>query len=198
MKQDIILSIKNSLKSSDFNSSVDLSKLLDIVSVERTKNNKNGDFSCNIAMILAKKLKISPIDAANKIASNFVCSGVAVHVAPPGFINFTLSAEFLSKHLQSLENINLSNPINSKKNIIVDYSSPNLAKEMHVGHLRSSIIGDSLVRIFLAAGFNVIKQNHIGDWGTQFGMLLAYMEEMQKSTNSAEFSLQDLELFYKK
>ncbi|TBR36416.1 arginine--tRNA ligase, partial [Marinomonas agarivorans] len=81
--------------------------------------------------------------------------------------------------------------------IVVDYSSPNLAKEMHVGHLRSTVIGDAIVRTLEFLGHNVIRQNHVGDWGTQFGMLLAYMEQLRQENSEISMALSDLESFYR-
>jgi arginyl-tRNA synthetase len=114
----------------------------------------------------------------------------APEIAGPGFINIRLNAGFLG---QSLADQPLLAPATEPQRIVVDYSSPNLAKEMHVGHLRSTIIGDALARLLAALGHEVIRQNHVGDWGTQFGMLLAYLDET--GANSA--ALADLEQFYR-
>ena len=139
-----------------------------------------GDFQANGAMAAAKKLKTNPRELASKIIDHLDLSGIAdnMEVAGPGFINIHLSAEFLSQQLQKLssdKNLGANKP--APQTVVVDYSSPNLAKEMHVGHLRSTIIGDAVARTLEYLGHNVIRQNHMGDWGTQFGMLIAELEE---------------------
>ncbi len=117
-------------------------------------------------------------------------------MAGAGFINIWISKEWLERAILSIiddKRLGISK-VETPKTIIVDYSSPNMAKQMHVGHLRSTIIGDTLVRLFEFLGHRVIKQNHIGDWGTQFGMLIAYLEEIGEDGAS---SLSDLEEFYR-
>ena len=163
-----------------------------------------GDYQANGVMAIAKQLKQNPRELAQSVIdqlehekSNLVES---FEVAGPGFINIRLNL----KALLSRANIALSNPdtlISTAENpqtIVVDYSSPNLAKEMHVGHLRGTIIGDSLVRVLLKSGHRVIRQNHVGDWGTQFGMLIAYLQEIQsQKANELPQELSDLEKFYR-
>ena len=156
-----------------------------------------GDYQYNGAMALAKELKQNPRDIAAKLANELEKNSIfsKVEVAGPGFINLTINKDFLSKNLKEALNsragvLKKSNPIR----VVVDYSSPNMAKQMHVGHLRSTIIGDSLANLFEFLGDEVIRQNHIGDWGTQFGMLIAYFEENQKDIDA---KLSDLEEFYK-
>lgn len=163
-----------------------------------------GDYQANGVMAIAKQLKQNPrelaqsvIDQLEQDKSNLVES---FEVAGPGFINIRLNL----KALLSRANTALSNPdtlISTAENpqtIVVDYSSPNLAKEMHVGHLRGTIIGDSLVRVLLKSGHRVIRQNHVGDWGTQFGMLIAYLQEIQsQKANKLPQELSDLEKFYR-
>ncbi len=155
-----------------------------------------GDFQYNGAMGLAKELKQNPraiaTTIANELAKNPIFS--KVEIAGPGFINVVVAKEFLQKHLLSA--LNERAGANKKEGIrvVVDYSSPNMAKQMHVGHLRSTIIGDALANLFEFLGDEVIRQNHIGDWGTQFGMLIAYFEEQG---DEASKSLSDLEEFYK-
>jgi arginyl-tRNA synthetase len=139
-----------------------------------------GHYQCNSALRLSKILKQSPRTIAQKIVDHFdgsVCS--KVEIAGPGFINFTLSSAFLSDHLQrQLRDpfLGACPPVHKKK-VIVEFSSPNIAKELHVGHIRSTIIGDCLARLFEFLGQDVLRLNHIGDWGTQFGMLITYMKE---------------------
>ena len=150
-----------------------------------------GDYQANGAMAAAKRLRTNPRALAAAVAESFGASaaGVAdrVEVAGPGFVNITLSGAFLSERLGSVG----VDRVADAQRIVLDYSSPNLAKEMHVGHLRTTI-GDAMARILEALGHDVIRQNHVGDWGTQFGMLVAHLEDCQEFT--AE--LADLEVFY--
>ena len=158
-----------------------------------------GDFQANGAMAAAKRLKTNPRELASKIIDHLDLSGIAdnMEVAGPGFINIHLSTEFLSQQLQKLssdKNLGANKP--APQTVVVDYSSPNLAKEMHVGHLRSTIIGDAVARTLEYLGHHVIRQNHMGDWGTQFGMLIAELEEQLGEGEQAELALGDLEIFY--
>jgi arginyl-tRNA synthetase len=159
-----------------------------------------GDYQANGAMAAAKALKSNPRDIAQKILDNLDLEGIAgkVEIAGPGFINIHLSDTWLSSQaIEILGDKRLGmTPVESAQTVVVDYSSPNLAKEMHVGHLRSSIIGDALVRALEFQGHKVIRQNHVGDWGTQFGMLIAELEEQLEDGEAAEFALKDLESFY--
>ncbi|NIB44461.1 arginine--tRNA ligase [Pseudomaricurvus alkylphenolicus] len=159
-----------------------------------------GDYQANGAMAAAKALKSNPRDIAQKILDNLDLEGIAgkVEIAGPGFINIHLSDTWLSSQaVEILGDKRLGmTPVESAQTVVVDYSSPNLAKEMHVGHLRSSIIGDALVRALEFQGHKVIRQNHVGDWGTQFGMLIAELEEQLEDGEAAEFALKDLESFY--
>ncbi len=139
-----------------------------------------GHYQCNSALRLAKQLKANPRMVAQKIVDHFksnMCS--KVEIAGPGFINFTLTNAFLSHDLEKqLKDRFLGAPIPKKKQrVIVEFSSPNIAKELHVGHLRSTIIGDCLARLFEFMGQDVLRLNHLGDWGTQFGMLISYMKD---------------------
>ncbi len=157
-----------------------------------------GDYQFNGAMALAKQLKQNPRQIAQTILDNLETGGMVqkAEIAGPGFINLWLNPEWIAASCQNAEeNDRLgigtrSNPIKA----VVDYSGPNMAKQMHVGHLRSTIIGDTLANLLEFLGDEVIRQNHIGDWGTQFGMLIAYLEEMGEEGNG---SLKDLEQFYK-
>jgi len=139
-----------------------------------------GHYQCNSAPRLAKVLKTNPRAVAEKIVGALELKGACskVEIAGPGFINFTLAPEFLSKELQKqFSDPLLGMPRHKKQKIVVDFSSPNVAKELHVGHIRSTIIGDCLCRLFEFLGSDVLRLNHVGDWGTQFGMLIAYMKE---------------------
>lgn len=162
--------------------------------LQPAKDAKHGDFQINGVMGAAKKVGQNPRELAQKVADKLNGKGVfaGAEVAGPGFINLRLSPEFLAQQLSGSLNIQKTATPNT---VVIDYSSPNLAKEMHVGHLRSSIIGDSISRVLEFLGHKVIRQNHVGDWGTQFGMLVAYLVEQQK--DNAEFKLADLEQFYR-
>ena len=155
-----------------------------------------GDYQVNGAMAAAKQLKINPRELATKLVESVDCGNVIekLEIAGPGFINVKIRNDFLAA--------TLSNALDVKgeqvDTIVVDYSAPNLAKEMHVGHLRSTVIGDALVRIFEYLGHTVIRRNHVGDWGTQFGMLTAYLVEIKQDKNEVAIELGDLENFYRK
>lgn len=159
-----------------------------------------GDYQFNGAMALAKALKQKPRDIADAIVAAVELDGIAekLEVAGPGFINIHLAQDFLANQVA---NINSSETLGYEKSepqkVVVDYSSPNLAKEMHVGHLRSTIIGDAVVKTLEFMGNDVIRQNHMGDWGTQFGMLLAHFSDKLNSNEVAETALSDLEEFYR-
>ena len=149
-----------------------------------------GDYQANGVMGAAKRAKLNPRDVAADVIERVDLTGIAssVEIAGPGFLNITLDSEWLARNQPAT-----ISPAEPKQKIVVDYSAPNLAKEMHVGHLRSTIIGDALARVLEAQGHEVVRQNHVGDWGTQFGMLLEYMKESGET--SAELS--DLETFYR-
>lgn len=150
--------------------------------ITSSTQDKFGHYQYNTAMKLAKLTALPPRKIAEMIVSalNF-SDGIIekVEIAGPGFINIFLSPSFLSQEMDVLLNVITSPTTSSKKErIIIDFSSPNVAKEMHVGHLRSTIIGDCLARLFEYLGYDVIRHNHIGDWGTAFGMLIAYLFEV--------------------
>ncbi|NHN39606.1 arginine--tRNA ligase [Pseudomaricurvus alcaniphilus] len=159
-----------------------------------------GDYQANGAMAAAKAMRTNPRELAQAIVAQLQLDGVAdkIEIAGPGFINIHLANNWLSEMTsQLLADPNLGQEKAAQpQTVVVDYSSPNLAKEMHVGHLRSTIIGDALVRALEYQGHNVIRQNHVGDWGTQFGMLIAELEEEIDDGEVAEFALKDLEAFY--
>ena len=158
-----------------------------------------GDYQANGVMAVAKKLGMAPRQLAEQVLSHLDLNGIAnkVEIAGPGFINIFLDPAFLADNvnraLQS-ERLGVTKP--QAQTIVVDYSAPNVAKEMHVGHLRSTIIGDASVRTLEFLGHKVIRANHVGDWGTQFGMLIAYLEKQQQE-NAGEMALADLEGFYR-
>lgn len=147
-----------------------------------------GHYQCNSSLKLSKVFKKSPREIAQKIVEHLDLLDrdgekvfLKVEVAGPGFINFTFDKNFLSKELERmfLDPYLGADPAGVKKKIVIDFSSPNVAKDLHVGHLRSTIIGDCLARLFEFLGYDVLRLNHIGDWGTQFGMLIAYMKEKE-------------------
>jgi arginyl-tRNA synthetase len=171
--------------------------------IDRTKDKSHGDFATNIALMLAKPAGMKPRDLAEKLIAALPADNAVakVEIAGPGFINFFQAHDWLTGLLdQALadEHLGVARPAQAQT-VVVDYSSPNLAKEMHVGHLRSSIIGDAVVRTLEFLGHKVVRQNHVGDWGTQFGMLLAYLEEQKSEESDTELSreLGDLEGFYR-
>ncbi|PIT62962.1 arginine--tRNA ligase [Snodgrassella alvi] len=168
--------------------------------LQPAKNRDFGDYQINGVMGAAKKTRQNPRELAQKVANALQQNPLiaTAEVAGPGFINLKLRPEKLTQYIKaSLQDEHLGIARNSKpQTIVIDYSSPNLAKEMHVGHLRSSIIGDSLNRVLTFLGHKVIAQNHVGDWGTQFGMLVAYLIEQQQN-GRADLELADLEQFYR-
>lgn len=158
-----------------------------------------GDYQANGMMAVAKKLGMAPRQLAEQVLTHLDLNGIAskVEIAGPGFINIFLDPAFLAQHVQQAlasDRLGVTQP--AKQTVVVDYSAPNVAKEMHVGHLRSTIIGDAAVRTLEFLGHNVIRANHVGDWGTQFGMLIAWLEKQQQE-NAGEMALADLEGFYR-
>ncbi|HET6719721.1 MAG TPA: arginine--tRNA ligase [Rhodocyclaceae bacterium] len=156
-----------------------------------------GDYQANGVMGAAKARKMNPRQLATEVVAQLDLAGIAdkVEIAGPGFINITLTPAFLAERASAaLASPTLAVPQPNKQTVVVDYSSPNLAKEMHVGHLRSTIIGDALARVLRFLGHTVIAQNHVGDWGTQFGMLTCYLIEAEQTGHLA---LDDLEGFYR-
>jgi len=149
---------------------------------------KFGDYQCNVAMALAKTLKAKPRDVAERIkaAAEPRLAGIAapLEIAGPGFINIRLLNDFLAGVLGEIpapggslpDRVGIA-PVAQPQRTVVEYSQPNVAKQMHVGHLRSTIIGDVFARVLAFMGHEVIRQNHIGDWGTQFGMLIRWYRE---------------------
>lgn len=158
-----------------------------------------GDYQANGIMGAAKKLGLNPREFAQKTLDNLDLNDIAekLEIAGPGFINIFLNPKWLATNAeQTLQAVNFGIKTANPQTIVVDYSSPNVAKEMHVGHLRSTIIGDAVVRALEFMGNKVIRANHVGDWGTQFGMLIAYLEKMENE-QASEMELADLEAFYR-
>ena len=160
-----------------------------------------GDFQANGVMAAAKVMGSNPRQVALDVIAKLDLMGIAekIEIAGPGFINIHLSNDFLT---ESIMKLSVDKALGIRKvqpqKIVIDYSSPNLAKEMHVGHLRSTIIGDSVARTLEFLGHNVIRQNHMGDWGTQFGMLIAELEDEQSTKEKHSLLLGDLEIFYQR
>ncbi|NQS85581.1 arginine--tRNA ligase [Pantoea allii] len=158
-----------------------------------------GDYQANGIMAVAKKLGQAPRQLAETVIQHLDLSGIAskVEIAGPGFINIFLDRSWLADNARkALHHPRLGVSTVEPQTVVVDYSAPNVAKEMHVGHVRSTIIGDAAVRTLEFLGHNVIRANHVGDWGTQFGMLIAFLEK-QQNENHAEMALADLEGFYR-
>ena len=160
-----------------------------------------GDYQANGVMGAAKRQRTNPRQLAEAVVAALAVDDIAasVEIAGPGFINIRLKDEWLMTRLENaLEDERLGvEPVASPQTVVVDYSGPNLAKEMHVGHLRSTIIGDAVVRALMFCGHQVIRHNHVGDWGTQFGMLIAYLEQLEQQQVNTTIELADLEEFYR-
>ena len=159
-----------------------------------------ADFQADVAMGLAKKVGKPPRDVARLIVEHLDMKDLCekVEVAGPGFINLTLSPELLAREVGVIlgdEQAGLT-PAAAPETVVIDYSAPNVAKEMHVGHIRSTVIGDSLSRVLETLGHRVIRQNHLGDWGTQFGMLIEQLLDIGEEAALAS-SMSDLDAFYK-
>ena len=160
---------------------------------------KFGDYQANGVMAAAKSARTNPRDLAGKVLARLDLDDLAerVEVAGPGFINITLKASFLADCATAAagdDRLGVA-MVAEPKNVVVDYSGPNLAKEMHAGHLRSTVIGDSLARALEFVGHHVIRQNHCGDWGTQYGVLIAHLKRTAADCTSLQIA--DLEQFYR-
>lgn len=170
------------------------------IRIDRTKDKAHGDFATNVAMLLAKPLKKNPRELATLIVDNLPSDTniSKTEIAGPGFINFFVNANHtVSMLMDMLNNERLNVPkVEQPLNIVVDYSAPNVAKEMAVHHIRSTVIGDAVVRVLEFLGHHVIRANHVGDWGTQFGMLIAYLEKCENESGSG-LNLSDFEAFYR-
>lgn len=175
----------------------------------RTADPRYGDFQANGVLPFAKRKRLNPRETALRLVEGLKSSGTVdpnmmdVDVAGPGFINFRLTPSFLLKWLQKYRNLEdlraAAGGIYRRRRVVVDYSSPNTAKQMHVGHIRSTIIGESISLLLEFCGADVIRDNHIGDWGTQFGLLMAFIKRQGYNLDSpSEDPLADLETFYKR
>lgn len=180
LSMELIDFIKNTLRSAALKALPSIPPEQLEIEITPATQEKFGHYQCNSAMKWSKLLKQPPREIAQQVLDHLERGPFSlVELAGPGFINLTLSKEFLSKHLnESLRDphLGVGRPFENKR-VLVEFSSPNIAKEMHVGHLRSTIIGDALARLYEFLGYNVIRLNHVGDWGTAFGMLIAYMQK---------------------
>ena len=154
------------------------------------RRSERADFQADLAMGLAKALKRPPRQVAEAVvaATDLTDLCERVEIAGPGFINVTLKTEFLENALLNVaRDDRLGAPLAAhQERVVIDYSAPNVAKEMHVGHLRSTIIGDALARLLEFAGHDVVRQNHIGDWGTPFGMLIEHLLDVGEAGAQAD------------
>ncbi|MGA2036273.1 MAG: arginine--tRNA ligase [Acidimicrobiales bacterium] len=160
-----------------------------------------ADFQANGALPLAKRLGRDPSELASQVVGAAELDDVCekVEVSGPGFINLTLSERFIAGRLSELaDDERFGVPVvTDPQVVVVDYSHPNVAKEMHVGHLRSTIIGDALCRVLELSGYGVVRENHIGDWGTPFGMLIEHLLDVGEEKAVHELSVGDLDIFYR-
>jgi arginyl-tRNA synthetase len=158
-----------------------------------------SDYQANGVMALAKSLGENPRDTAQQVLARLDVVGIAeVEVAGPGFLNLTLMTPFLNDQLRALlDDDRLGVARVNGRVAVIDYSAPNVAKEMHVGHLRSTVIGDALARMYRFRGDTVIARNHVGDWGTPFGMLIEHLLDLGEDEAIASLSIGDLDAFYR-
>ena len=162
---------------------------------------QHADYQADLALALARKLKRNPREVASAIAARITADDViaGVEVSGPGFLNLTLQAAYLAAQVQQMRDDpsgRLGVPrVERPETVVIDYSAPNVAKEMHVGHLRSTLIGDSLARVLGFLGHRVLRENHIGDWGTPFGMLIEHL--LDERAAGAEASVRELGGFYR-
>ncbi len=165
------------------------------------RRSDRADFQANLAMSLGKAVKKPPREVAQALLGALEAEDLCekLEIAGPGFINVTLKDSYLDGLLErTLRDPRLGVPTSPKpETVVFDYGGPNVAKEMHVGHLRPCIIGDCLVRVLEFAGHRVIRQNHIGDWGTPFGMLIEHLLDLGGADKASELSLGELDAFYK-
>src|SRR5215471_4073514 len=166
------------------------------------RRSERADYQADLAMSLGKALKRPPREVAAAVVAKLDLQGVAerVEIAGPGFINVTLGRDFLERETLGLAgDTRFGVPVAAKRDkVVLDYSAPNVAKEMHVGHLRSTIIGDALGRILEALGHEVVRQHHVGDWGTPFGMLIEHLVDLgQADRRGADADVGELSAFYR-
>ncbi|GII34820.1 arginine--tRNA ligase [Planotetraspora mira] len=156
-----------------------------------------ADYQANVALSLAKRLRRAPREVAQAVADAMDHTDVAVEISGPGFLNMTLSDDWIAaQSVLQLADDRLGVPQAAPKSIVIDYSAPNAAKEMHVGHLRTTIVGDTLVRVHEHVGHDVTRQNHLGDWGTPFGMLIEHLIDLGESEALTRLASGDGNAFY--
>ncbi len=168
--------------------------------VSPTNNEKFGDYQCNAAMELARTLKKAP----RQIAEEFVAAAALpefvekIDIAGPGFINFFISNKALAQYIESLDQDSHLGveQVGEGKTVVIDYSSPNVAKPMHIGHIRSTVIGNAIDRLYRFLGYTVIADNHLGDWGTQFGLMMVGYRNFVNEEALAEAPVEELERIY--
>ena len=167
------------------------------VKVVPTADPRFGDYQCNDALKLAKKFKMNPREVASKVAANLP-SSLKCEIAGPGFLNLTVSGEWLDETLAAFAALPKCGipQVGVGKTVVIDYSSPNAAKQMHIGHIRSTVIGNAIDRIFRALGYRVIADNHLGDWGTQFGILIKGYRELLTEEERENLTVANLEKCY--
>lgn len=182
----------------------DVADVPTVIAPGTSANPKFGDYQCNSAMAISQTLKksnikSSPRDIATKIVANLSASSVVARceVAGAGFINIYLDRAYAVRAITAVLQHGVRPPAVKRQRVVVDLSSPNIAKEMHVGHLRSTIIGDSISRLLEWLGHDVLRLNHVGDWGTQFGMLIAHLEDRFPDYVQVSPPIGDLQAFYK-
>lgn len=160
---------------------------------------KHADYQCNAAMSLAKSLKKNPREVGQQVLKNVAPNPLIsnLELSGPGFINIVLNKDFIRQQVTNLILTGVTPPPATPVQVVVDFSSPNIAKEMHVGHLRSTIIGDSIARLLEFLGHKVLRLNHLGDWGTQFGMLIAHLQDTFPNFATEPPPIADLQEFYK-
>ena len=163
------------------------------------RTSEHSDYQANGVMALAKSHGIAPREMAQRVISHLDIADLAeVEVAGPGFLNLTLTRSFLNEQLRALvRDERLGVATIEGRTAVIDYSAPNVAKEMHVGHLRSTVIGDALARMYRFRGYHVIARNHVGDWGTPFGMLIEHLVDLGEDAAIASLSIGDLDSFYR-
>ncbi|XP_028397434.1 arginine--tRNA ligase, cytoplasmic-like [Dendronephthya gigantea] len=176
-----------------------------VAALSKSTSEKFGDYQCNNAMAISQVLKSQgqsavPRNIAELILKNLPENDIIdkVEVAGPGFINIHVKTSYVSSFVDNVLKNGVKPPgVGGKKRVVIDFSSPNIAKEMHVGHLRSTIIGESLSRLLEYVGYDVLRLNHVGDWGTQFGMLIAHLQDEFPNYLKESPPIQDLQAFYK-
>ena len=169
------------------------------VDIQNSTKKEFGDFQTNFAMVSSKLIGKNPREIANTLVDNFAENDIIekLEIAGPGFINIYLKNSFLNEEIKKVENEKYDfSFLNTNKTVIIDYSSPNIAKRMHIGHLRSTIIGDSIKRILQFLGFHTLADNHIGDWGTQFGKLIVAYKNWLNKKAYEEDPIGELERIY--